>query len=1206
MDKSLNLNLSDHQSLVTDIKKPIPPPRPVPVPRPRNSSSLGNNDSCMSKIGYKDEKLPSNFLFNKSLSRNLGLHEYEKENLSLHGDEKEIKEKINIDSNMSEKFSYSSSLSFFNPLFNRDSDRLKSLQAHQVNEPFFYLNDLSNKYLQHDEFVSYNNDDLYDSSITPVVDKLKKPLFENENELIMISKGRKKLQQLVKDNASSADKRIVAEKLLNLDVAIILKYHVLDILDFLLSNKDIDISKIPTAFNLLEKYGMTLLKEESLRHPSWRKISTSSNLFINSVGTVKGADSIIRSMGYTEKIKQPTGDILVFPLGVKPNYSLVMDLVIDLLIAKYEIDFLLNHKHPYFEILHMTGSIPEVYFTYNVSNINPTFAVEQNDSLVYQGPKSLEFAFNSPLSRESSLVTSNVNISTATGFFLCSNCNSRFIEQPKFCQNCGHQMQGHQSHNNNQTRFQFQDQQSSIKTELKQEHIKRTHQMQVQQSHNNNQTSFQFPDQQSSIKTELKQEHIKRTHSVSSFEVRQTKEAEKFTIPQQWSCQYCTLLNDLSVSICQACEQPSPNQKKLNEAQTSNLDDKQQIEFALKKQRLIKEYNEDKIRQEKELQRQLVISTQNKMKQNASNIANIFHIAENEGFSVQLCEMALNCVQNQDWDSIRVWIKKRLPELTDKFMEYSKQVFSQQNEIVSEKEAHQFLYDYKIDMRLAFVAFRRKREKQILDLKSKFSVTELEIHNVLFISEGEQMRAEELLYKNINGNEIRESLKKMPKVFFEKLADRSIPEEVKCRMILGEYPRTSWGRAEMCLKLINLNKYEVEDCLEAVKSNTYYNDCIQFLECECCMCLNTYPRHKLTSNLHCQCQYCFDCYIEYLDVSITQNHIRNLVCANCQLPTEEAAHKSEYFGNLDNQVQHFVATNKLAPERHTLFQEKLRDFNLLSDPKFRWCAHCPSYGFIWENEDNKMRCNKCQNFTCFLCKEKWLPQHDGITCEKFKEWKDANDPELQKACATDLLSKNGIECPECHFKYILVRGGCMHFTCTQCGYEFCSGCFMSFLKGGRCQVNPECANKGLHAHHPRDCYFYLRDKSVNELRTLLEKNNVEFDKDRPNQEMPDNQINGPYRCTIPISEDYLDKPCEKDSPDNMAGLCELHYIEYLVALINKSNLDPVLILSIQELNVVLTRSYKDILEQNENEAEEEFHERLREYVRTELPLLKRK
>ncbi|XP_065676815.1 uncharacterized protein LOC136092468 [Hydra vulgaris] len=993
MDKSLNLNFSETQSLVTDTTKPIPPPRPVPVPRPRTSVPSRINDSSMSKIEYKGEKTScSNSFFSKS-SNNPGFHGNEKGDLCFHENEKEIKENINTDSNTTERFSYISSLSFCNSLLNRESDRLKSLEAFQVNEPYsaklnssFLLNDPFNYLRYNNEFLSLNTEELYDltekPSVTPLAENVcsKKPLFKNECEL---SKGRKELQQLVKNNASSADKRIVAEKLLNLDLTITLKYYVLDILDFLLLNKDVDISGIPTTLNLLEKYGMTLLKEESLRYHSWRKISTSSNLYKTSVGTVKGADKIIQSMGYKEKIRQPNGDILVFPLEDKPNYSIVMDLVIDLLIAKYEIDFLLNHKHPYFEKLHMTGMIPEVYFTYNVSNTNPSFVVEQHDSLAYQGPKSLEFAFNESLSHESSLVSSNVNISA--GSFLCSKCNYRFIEQPKFCSNCGHKMQDHQSNDRNQA-------------------------------------SFQFPDQQSSIQTELKQELMKKAPLLSSFEVGQTKETKKCTIPQEWRCQHCTLLNDISVSFCQACEQPSPNQKKINEAQTSHVEDKQQIENALKKQRLIKENREEKIRQEKERQRQLVISTQNKMKENALNIASIFHVAENKGFSVQHCEMALNCVENQDWHSVRVWIKKRLPELTDIFMEYSKQAFSQQNEILSEKEAHQFLYDYKIDMRFAFVAFQRKREKQILDLKSKFSVTELEIHNVLFISEGEQMRAEELC-KNINGNEIRELLKKTPKVFFEKLADPNIQDDVKCRMILGEYPKISWGRAEMCLKLINLGKYEVEDCLEAVKTDGYYNDCIQFLECECCMCFNNYPRHKLTTNLHCQCQYCYNCYIIYLDLTITQNHIRHLVCANCQLPTEEAAHKLEYFTNLDNQIQHFVTTNKLAPERHTLFQEKLRDFNLLSDPKFRWCAHCPNYGYIWENEDNKMRCNKCQNYTCFSCKEKWLPQHDGITCEKFKEWKEANDPEVQKAYAADLLSKNGIECPECHlsiFLYVVV------------------------------------------------------------------------------------------------------------------------------------------------------------------------------------------
>ena len=41
----------------------------------------------------------------------------------------------------------------------------------------------------------------------------------------------------------------------------------------------------------------------------------------------------------------------------------------------------------------------------------------------------------------------------------------------------------------------------------------------------------------------------------------------------------------------------------------------------------------------------------------------------------------------------------------------------------------------------------------------------------------------------------------------------------------------------------------------------------------------------------------------------------------------------------------------------------------------------------------------------------------------------------------------------------------------------------------------------MHAHHPRDCLFYLRDESVENLQKLLNDNDVEFD-----TELPEGQI----------------------------------------------------------------------------------------------------
>lgn len=101
------------------------------------------------------------------------------------------------------------------------------------------------------------------------------------------------------------------------------------------------------------------------------------------------------------------------------------------------------------------------------------------------------------------------------------------------------------------------------------------------------------------------------------------------------------------------------------------------------------------------------------------------------------------------------------------------------------------------------------------------------------------------------------------------------------------------------------------------------------------------------------------------------------------------------------------------------------------------------------------------------------------------EWKEANDPDLNAESVAKHLRLNGIDCPKCKFRYDLARGGCMHFTCTQCKYEFCYGCNKEFLMGAKCKVSPYCAKLGLHAHHPRNCLFYLRDKEPHELQSLL-------------------------------------------------------------------------------------------------------------------------
>lgn len=115
----------------------------------------------------------------------------------------------------------------------------------------------------------------------------------------------------------------------------------------------------------------------------------------------------------------------------------------------------------------------------------------------------------------------------------------------------------------------------------------------------------------------------------------------------------------------------------------------------------------------------------------------------------------------------------------------------------------------------------------------------------------------------------------------------------------------------------------------------------------------------------------------------------------------------------------------------------------------------------------------------------WEPAHDGISCQQFAEWRAANNPELQADCVKQHLQMYGIDCPQCKFRFSLSRGGCMHFTCTQCKYEFCYGCGKPFQMGAKCGVSEYCGKLGLHSHHPRNCLFYLRDKEPRDLQTLL-------------------------------------------------------------------------------------------------------------------------
>ena len=54
----------------------------------------------------------------------------------------------------------------------------------------------------------------------------------------------------------------------------------------------------------------------------------------------------------------------------------------------------------------------------------------------------------------------------------------------------------------------------------------------------------------------------------------------------------------------------------------------------------------------------------------------------------------------------------------------------------------------------------------------------------------------------------------------------------------------------------------------------------------------------------------------------------------------------------------------------------------------------------------------------------------------------------------------------------------------------------------------------------------------------------------------------------------------------------MHYKEYLVSLINKHNIDPLVIMDTDELKVQCTRSEKDVINKRRKESTEQYRKRL--------------
>ncbi|XP_049867632.1 E3 ubiquitin-protein ligase lubel isoform X2 [Pectinophora gossypiella] len=384
--------------------------------------------------------------------------------------------------------------------------------------------------------------------------------------------------------------------------------------------------------------------------------------------------------------------------------------------------------------------------------------------------------------------------------------------------------------------------------------------------------------------------------------------------------------------------------------------------------------------------------------------------------------------------------------------------------------------------------------------------------------------------------------------------------ERQARMLLAEGALENWDQAQLAVELVARGADPPAALLAALECADL-EAALTYLYQDCELCASRLPEHEMVSMLRCTHRCCRECARHYFTVQITERSIADCVCPYCKEPELETLPEDawlEYFAHLDILLKTLIEIDV-----HELFQRKLRDRTLAMDPNFRWCVECSS-GFFVHPKQKKLRCPECKSISCATCRKPWTQSHEGLSCEQYAKWLEDNDPERSVAAVQQHLRENGLDCPRCHFKYSLSRGGCMHFTCTQCKYEFCYGCGKPFMMGARCGLSEYCARLGLHAHHPRNCLFYLRDKEPHELQTLLQMNNVSFETEAPE--------GSTKRCPVQLQKEtptgLIDAACGSEVPPNHAGLCKNHYLEYLSRLVRARRVEPLPLLGVDDLETL--------------------------------------
>ncbi|XP_026887738.2 E3 ubiquitin-protein ligase RNF31 isoform X2 [Electrophorus electricus] len=651
-----------------------------------------------------------------------------------------------------------------------------------------------------------------------------------------------------------------------------------------------------------------------------------------------------------------------------------------------------------------------------------------------------------------------------------------------------------------------------------------------------------------------------------------------------WQCQKCTFINLKHGSICEMCDmhQEDPVTKNINLC--NPLPSKDDVMSITKSQASFKI---------------LDIKKQDTFRKEGLKLLHHLKEGEKKGFGPEEVYAALQASGGSGvWD----WLHSELPHVLEEICAMAASVQLHRKTQCSRIQAgsgehhNTEILLSKAEAKQAWITSEGNTQKAVLQLLSDRAaklhvlmsmgfVDRLACEKALFISAGDLGGALSHLQRPLLQPLHNNIWKEQTNIHFDINHD---DKEWLCCRLLGLYNLPSWGRCLLALSLLQQPdvEYSLEDVVQCVREHHDKDFINRILKKECKICFGSFPQRKMHSLTACQCSMCTECFKQHFTVVLRDKHIRDMVCPVCEEPDiNDPETFLTYVSTLDVQLRVY-----LEPETYELFGKKLMEHAVMKDPKFLWCCHCTN-GFINDKDQLKVTCQNCQQSFCSKCKKPWEDQHEGISCNDFQAWKRENDSDYQKQGLAGFLHDNGINCPNCKFQYALAKGGCMHFTCSQCRYEFCCGCNNPFHKRG-CMY-AQCTVTGLHAHHPRDCLFYLRDWTPARLQALLQMGGVKFNID------PDGTTMG---CGVMEQKDgaQFDAPCGIQTQEGHAGLCDKHYREYLVSLINAHLLDPADFFEEGEL-ISACKRHKVYHDRGEEENDETYHTRLRQKLK-EIPL----